>query len=205
MRAMSVPATNGAAAARARARAHGVSGGARRWRTRPASRGLLAARVAEHAREAGALALERRLMPQGRGAIAALLVGPAGVTVVETLLLDRSPRITRMAGGFAEPAGDRLIAGGRDHTGAVRGVERRVLAVTRALTTGGRADRVPAVRGALCVPEGLALVAFTELRVHDVLIDGPQTIAFLAARPGPLAPGQVRALTARLERAFPHA
>lgn len=202
---MSVPAAGGAAATRAHDHARGVSGGARRWRTRPASRELLAARVAGYAREAGVLAIERRLMPQGRGAIDALLVGPAGVTVVETLLLDRSPRIARLAGGFAEPAGDRLIAGGRDHTGAVRAVERRALAVTRALAADGRADRVPAVRGALCIPEGLALVAFTELRLHDVLVDGPQTIAFLAARPGPLAPGQIRALAARLERAFPHA
>jgi len=202
---MSLPAATRASTPRTPARTRRVSGGARRWRTRPASRELLAARVAEYAREAGALVLERRLMPQGRGAIDALFVGPAGVTVVETLLLDRSPRITRMAGGFAEPAGDRLIAGGRDHTGAVRAVERRALAVTRALAADGRADRVPPVRGTLCVPEGLALVAFTELRLHDVLIDGPQTIAFLAARPGPLAPAQVRALAARLERAFPHA
>jgi hypothetical protein len=202
---MSLPAASGAAATRTRARTRAVSGGARRWRTRPASRELLSGRVAEYAREAGALALERRLMPQGRGAIDALLVGPAGITVVETLLLDRSPRIARMAGGFAEPAGDRLVAGGRDHTGAVRAVERRALAVTRALTADGRADRVPAVRGALCLPEGLALVAFTELRLHDVLIDGPQTIAFLSARPGPLTPAQVRALATRLERAFPHA
>jgi hypothetical protein len=184
---MSLPAASGAAATRTRARTRAVSGGARRWRTRPASRELLSGRVAEYAREAGALALERRLMPQGRGAIDALLVGPAGITVV------------------AEPAGDRLVAGGRDHTGAVRAVERRALAVTRALTADGRADRVPAVRGALCLPEGLALVAFTELRLHDVLIDGPQTIAFLSARPGPLTPAQVRALATRLERAFPHA
>jgi hypothetical protein len=182
-----------------------VSGGERRWRSRPVSRELLARRVADYAHEAGALALERRLMPQGRGAIDALLVGPAGVTVVETLVLDRCPRIARMAGGFAEPAGDRLIAGGRDHTGAVRAVERRALAVTRALAVDGRADRVPAVRGALCVPEGLALVAFAELRLHDVLIDGPQTVAFLASRPGPLSAAQVRTLAARLERAFPHA
>ena len=144
-------------------------------------------------------------MPHGRGCIDALLIGPAGVTVVESLLLDHSPRIARMPGGFAEPRGDRLLAGGRDHTGAIRAVEREVLAVSRALSGHGRAHELPAVRGALCVPDGLALVAFTQLRLHDVLVDGPQTVAFLASRPGPLDHDQVTRLAARLDRAFPPA
>jgi hypothetical protein len=172
---------------------------------RPSSRTVLAERVAELARDAGLVALEDRLMPQGRGRIDVLLAGSAGVTVVDALLLDHAPRIARMAGGFAEPAGDRLIAGGRDHTGAVRAVERQVQAVSRVLSAHGRAHELPPVRGALCVPDGLALITFTELRLHDVLIDGPQTVAFVAGRPGPLGPEQVRRLAGRLERAFPAA
>ncbi len=202
---MSLPARATPHAPPAPGRARGLAGGARRWRTRPSSRAQLAERVCELALDAGLVALENRLMPQGRGRIDALLVGPAGITVVDALLLDHSPRIARMAGGFAEPAGDRLIAGGRDHTGAVRAVERQVLAVSRVLSLHGRAHELPAVRGALCVPEGLALISFTELRLHDVLIDGPQTVAFVAARPGALGPEQVRRLAARLERAFPSA
>lgn len=185
--------------------ASAVPQGARRWRTRPGSRTLLAERVAELAGAAGAIALEARLMPQGRGCIDVLLVGPAGVTVVDAVLLNHAPRLARMPGGFAEPAGDRLLAGGRDHTGAVRAVERQVLAVSRALSGHGHAHELPSVRGALCVPEGLSLTAFAELRVHDVLIDGPQTVAFLAARPGPLGREQVARVAARLERAFPGA
>ena len=185
--------------------ASAVPQGARRWRTRPRSRTLLAERVADLARTAGATALEARLMPQGRGCIDVLLVGSAGVTVVDAVLLNHAPRLARMPGGFAEPAGDRLLAGSRDHTGAVRAVERQVLAVSRALSGHGRAHALPPVRGALCVPEGLSLSAFTELRLHDVLIDGPQTVAFVAARPGPLGPEQVRRLAARLQSAFPSA
>lgn len=202
---MSLPARATPHTPPAPARSRGLTGGARRWRTRPTTRALLAERVAELAREAGVVALEGRLMPQGRGRIDVLLAGPAGVTVVDALLLDHSPRLARLPGGFAEPAGDRLIAGGRDHTGAVRAVERQVLAVSRALSVHGHGHELPAVRGALCVPEGLALISFTELRLHDVLIDGPQTVAFVASRPGPLGPEQVRRLAGRLERAFPSA
>lgn len=202
---MTLPARATPQAPPAPARSRGPAGGARRWRTRPGSRAVLAARVADLAREAGAVALEDRLMPQGRGRIDVLLVGSAGVTVVDALLLDHSPRLARMAGGFAEPAGDRLMAGGRDHTGAVRAVERQVLTVSRALSAHGHAHELPAVRGALCVPDGLALISFTELRLHDVLIDGPQTVAFVATRPGPLGREQVRRLAGRLERAFPSA
>ncbi len=202
---MSLPARATPQTRPAPGRTRGLAGGARRWRTRPGSRTLLAERVAGLAREAGAIALEARLMPQGRGCIDVLLVGAAGVTVVDAVLLNHAPRLARMPGGFAEPAGDRLLAGGRDHTGAVRAVERQVLAVTRALSGHGRAHALPPVRGALCVPEGLSLSAFTELRLHDVLIDGPQTVAFVASRPGSLGHAQVLRLAARLQSAFPSA
>lgn len=201
---MSVPAHTTAATAR-RTSPPGPPAAARAWRTRPGSRERLAGRVAQLARDAGLLTLEHRLMPQGRGSIDVLLVGPAGITVVDALLLDRPPRVARLPGGFAEPGGDRLLVGGRDHTGAVRAVEREVLAVDRALSAHGLGHELPAVRGALCVPEGLALVAFTELRLHDVLIDGPQTVAFLAARPGPVDGARAKRLAARLARAFPAA
>lgn len=166
---------------------------------------MLAERVALLAERPGVTALQRRLMPQGRGIIDLLVVGPAGITVVDGLLLDRPPRIARMSGGFAEPRGERLLAGARDHTGAVRAVEREVAAVSRALSGHGHAHELPAVRGALCLPDGLSLIAFAELRLHDVLIDGPQTVAFTASRPGTLTAPQVERLAERLARAFPPA
>ncbi len=202
---MSVPARTTPLTAPAGARTHGSSAASRRWRERPSSRALLAERVAELTERPGVVALQRRLMPQGRGLIDLLVAGPAGVTVVDSLLLSRSPRLARSGGGFAEPRGERLLAGGHDHTGAVRAVEREVLAVSRALSGHGHAHALPAVRGALCVPEGLALIAFAELRLHDVLIDGPQTVSFFASRPGPLDDRQVERLAERLARAFPAA
>jgi hypothetical protein len=202
---MSLPARAGSAPRPTGARSRGPVASAQRWRTRPSSRQLLAERVALLAERPGVVALLRRLMPQGRGIIDLLLVGPAGITVVDGLLLDRPPRVARMDGGFAEPRGERLLAGARDHTGAVRAVEREVAAVSRALSGHGHAHELPAVRGALCLPDGLSLIAFAELRLHDVLIDGPQTVAFTAARPGPLTPPQVERLAERLGRAFPPA
>ena len=202
---MSIPARVGTQSRQTGARSRVPSTGARRWRTRPSSREVLAERVAQLAERPGVVALQHRLMPHGRGIIDLLLVGPAGITVVDGLLLDRPPRIARMGGGFAEPRGERLLAGGRDHTGAVRAVEREVAAVSRALSGHGHAHELPAVRGALCLPDGLSLIAFAELRLHDVLIDGPQTVAFVASRPGAIAAPQVERLAERLARAFPPA
>jgi len=202
---MGIPARAGIEARQTGVRSRGPSTGARRWRTRPSSREVLAERVALLAERPGVVALQRRLMPQGRGIIDLLLVGPAGITVVDGLLLDRPPRIARMGGGFAEPRGERLLAGARDHTGAVRAVEREVAAVSRALSGHGHAHELPAVRGALCLPDGLSLIAFAELRLHDVLIDGPQTVAFVASRPGTMTAPQVERLAVRLARAFPAA
>ncbi len=110
---MSLPARTAHPAASAGARTRGPAAGARRWRARPSSRALLAERVAELTERPGVVALQRRLMPQSRGIIDLLVAGPAGVTVVDSLLLDRSPRLAQTGGGFA--AATRRAPAGR-HT-----------------------------------------------------------------------------------------
>jgi len=105
------------------------------------------------------------------------------------------------ARGFAEPRGNRLLAGDRDHTAAAEVVERQATAVRHALAADG--GGVPPVRGALCTPDAIDLPPFAWLRLHEVVVDGPEAVAYLAARSGELTPEQVLRTARRLERAFP--
>jgi len=184
------------------ARVRGVPRGAAAWRTRPLSRELVATRVARLAGRHDVLTFMRRRMPMGRGTIDLLTVGPGGITVVGALLV-RGTQLTiaRGAGGFAEPRGTRLLAGDRDHTAAAEVVERQVTAVRHALASDG--GGVPPVRGALCTPDAIDLPPFASLRLHEVVVDGPEAVAYLAARSGELTPEQVLRTARRLERAFP--
>lgn len=158
--------------------------------------------------------LEQRRLPLGRGAIDLLAVGPGGVTVVGALLL--RGRLTVTGGGACalpngrpatvshyahEPA--RLLVAGRDHTSVVYELERRVNLVRRELTAGWRP--APPVRGALCVAGEWGLAPFAALELHDVVIDGADTIARLIRRPGTFTPAAVTRTAERLGLAFPSA
>ncbi len=179
-------------------RVRGVPRGAATWRTRPLSRELIVTQVAHLADHLDVLTFLRRRMPMGRGTIELLTVGPGGVTVVGALLVHGTTlTIARGTGGFAEPRGSRLLAGERDHTAAADTIERQMTAVLHALAADG--GGVPPVCGALA----LDLPPFACLRLHEVVINGPEGVASLAARPGRLTPEQVLRTARRLERAFP--
>jgi len=175
------------------ARVRGVPRGAAAWRTRPLSRELVATRVARLAGRHDVLTFMRRRMPMGRGTIDLLTVGPGGITVVGALLV-RGTQLTITRGA-------RLLAGDRDHTAAAEVVERQVTAVRHALASDG--GGVPPVRGALCTPDAIDLPPFASLRLHEVVVDGPEAVAYLAARSGELTPEQVLRTARRLERGFP--
>jgi hypothetical protein len=151
------------------------------------------------------LTFRDRRMPMGRGTIDLLTVGPGGVTVVGALLVRGTTlTVARSGGGFAEPRGLRLLAGGRDHTAAAQLLDRQVTAVRHALAEGTHHARgVPPVRGALCLPDADGLPPFTTVRVHEVEVDGPEGVAWLAARRGDLAAEQVLRIARRVEHAFP--
>ncbi|MCU0313961.1 MAG: hypothetical protein MUC84_07875 [Solirubrobacteraceae bacterium] len=200
-----MPTSSGPTTLPARQRTQGLPPRARSWRTRPLGSDLVVSEVtARLAGRADVLTFRDRRMPMGRGAIDLITLGPGGVTVVGALLV-RGTTITvaRGGGGFAEPRGLRLLAGGRDHTAAAALVERQVTAVRHALSEGAHhALGVPPVRGALCLPDADGLPPFTTVRVHEVEVDGPEGVAWLAARRGELRPEQVLRLARRLEHAF---
>ncbi len=61
------------------------------------------------------------------------------------------------------------------------------------------------MRGALCFPSPDGLPLLSQLRVRDVVIDGPKPIAKFARRPGPLTADTIDDLWQVLGTAFPEA
>jgi hypothetical protein len=177
------------------------------WRTRPGGRDPLTRRLVRMLAEEDAVsALARRRMPLGRGTIDVLAAGPGGVTVAHVLLA-RASRVTIAAPeagpGLGAPRGPRLLVGDRDHTAAVRLVERQVDAVRHALAASG-GGAVPHVEGVLCL-QGLGLPPLGVVALHEVRIDDGAGAVALAARPGDLSPARVERLARVLDRAFPGA
>lgn len=93
-----------------------------------------------------------------------------------------------------------LLINGRDQTRLVSGVERQVGYVRNAV-----GEPAVEVRGALCFPYVDGLPLFGQVRIRDVLIDGPKPIAKLARRPGQLSAETVELLWKQLARALPPA
>jgi hypothetical protein len=159
-------------------------------------------RLAKHLRDHGVPLLHDRRVPRhGNANIDHIAVGPAGVLVIDTKSHTGKIETDRVGGLFA-PRRTVLLINGRDQTRLVDGVERQLDYVRHALR-----DSAPEVelRGALCFPNPDGLPLFSQLRVRDIVIDGPKPIAKLAARPGPLKPDAIDHIWQLLGRAFPPA
>jgi hypothetical protein len=161
-------------------------------------------RLTKHLREHGVRLLHDRRVPgHGQANIDHVAIGPAGVLVIDTKSHKKKVRTERV-GGLFSPRRTLLMVGGRDQTQLIDGVEKQVGYVSAAL--GRFASETPVtVSGALCFinPDGLPL--FSQLRVRDVVIDGPRALAKLARGPGPHEADAIERIWAYLGREFPPA
>jgi hypothetical protein len=142
---------------------------------------------------------DRRVPGHGRANIDHIVVGPAGVLVIDTKAYKGKVRTERV-GGLFSPRRTTLLINGRDQTRLITGVERQLGYVRTALD-----DPDVEVRGALCFPDVDGLPLFGQLSVRDIVIDGPKPIAKLAARAGKLESPLVEEIWRRLARALPPA
>jgi hypothetical protein len=155
-------------------------------------------RLAKHLDGHGVRVLHDRRVPgHGTANIDHIVVGPAGVLVIDTKTHGGRVRTDRGGGAFSPPR-TVLLINGRDQTRLISGVERQVTYVEDALR-----DTSVEVRGALCFPGVRGLPLFSRLAVQNVVVDGPKPIAKLARRPGPLGEVEIEQLWERLGRAFP--
>ncbi len=171
------------------------------WRQGASGEVRTAARLAKHLAGSGVRLLHDRRIPGHRRAnIDHVAVGPGGITVIDSKMHRGRIRVERV-GGLFSPRRSALLIEGRDRTRLVDGVERQIEFVRAGLAC----PHLPEIRGALCFanPEGLPLLR--QLSVRDIVIDGPKSIARLAARPGELAPDEIDTIWADLGRLFPPA
>jgi hypothetical protein len=177
----------------------------RAWKQGALGEVKTAGRLSRHLHDHGAWLLhDRRIPGHGTANIDHLAIGPGGVTVIDTKTQKGKVRVTRV-GGLFSPRRSVLQVGGRDRTGLVDGVERQIGYVRDAIETLGNDPSGPIdVRGALCSPDidGLPL---RQLRVRDVVVDGPKPNAKLARRDGPLDPSAIERLWTHLAQRFPPA
>jgi len=144
---------------------------------------------------------DRRVPRHGNANIDHIAVGPAGVLVIDTKSHKGKIRTERI-GGLFSPRRTVLLINGRDQTKLIDAVERQIGYVRDALHDFSEDIEV---RGALCFPNPDGLPLFGQLRVREIVIDGPKRIAKLARRPGPLSPDTISVVWQLLGTAFPEA
>jgi hypothetical protein len=160
-----------------------------------------AARFAKHLEGTPVRLLhDRRISGHGQANIDHLAIGPGGVTVIDTKTHGGDIRVDRVGGLFA-PRRDVLLIKGRDQTKLIDGVERQIGYVSAALHDLGAPELD--IRGALCFPNVDGLPLFRQLRVREVIIDGPKPVSKLAARSGPMSVEDIERVWRALSHHFP--
>jgi hypothetical protein len=147
-----------------------------------------AARLDDYLRGTDAVALHGLRLPNGGGERSHLVVGPAGVTLIDS----RNYRSKRAKVGHGG-----LRVGRRNRSDLVHDVLHQVGDVQEALADTPYSD-VP-VEAALAWREVEGLPILHTFNAPRVLVCGTRKIAREASRPGPLSPRRVDALASYLE------
>jgi hypothetical protein len=145
---------------------------------------------------------DRRIPGHGSANIDHIVIGPGGVTVINTKTHRGKIRVDRVGGLFSARRSVLMIRG-RDQTRLIDGVEREVEHVRTAIRRVGE-DRID-LYGALCFPHVDGLPTFAQLGIRGIIIDGPKPVAKLARRPGPLHPETIDQIWGGLGHSFPQA
>ena len=144
----------------------------------------------------GVVLVHHRRIPGSRANIDHLAIGPGGVTVIDAKRIRGRVRVAR-ARSLSGDARGRLLIAGREETGLVEGVCRRVAVVSELLGGG------VVVIGAMCFVESGGLPLFSSPTLDGVRIGGLRGIARLARRDGPHTPSEVQEISERLQASLP--
>jgi hypothetical protein len=147
------------------------------------------ARIDHYLRDSEAVALHQRRLPGERRAVSHLIVGPSGVTVIDSHKY--ASRRAKLEGGV-------LRVGGRERSDLIRGLLRQVEGV-RELLAGTPYANVP-VEAALARRKVEGVPVLQGVNEPRVIVCGTRRIAGEASRPGRLSSRRVKALAAYLDR-----
>ncbi len=151
----------------------------------------------------GMVALHDRRIPGSRANIDHLVIGPAGVFVIDTKRY-RGTVEQRATGPWLRPGPPRLFVANRDRTALVEGMISQVAAVSSAASRHFVDDIVPVIP-ILCFVDaqwGLFAKPFT---VSDVHVVWPTALIQLVTQPGPFSPQHCTDLAHQLATQLPPA
>ncbi|MGK2877664.1 MAG: nuclease-related domain-containing protein [Solirubrobacterales bacterium] len=132
--------------------------------------------------------LHDRLIPGSRANIDHVVIGPAGVTILDTKNYKGKVRSTRV--GFGRSRRTILTVNGQDKTKLIEGVRKQVAAVEAELGEIQQPIAVPVAGGLLWWNhEGLPLLG--EVKVDEVSIFSPKASYKFASRPGLFSSDQI--------------
>ncbi len=175
------------------------------WRQGAAGEQHAARQLAKHLRRSELILIHDRRIPgrgrgRGRGNIDHLVIGRAGIIVIDTKSTRGNVQLT-MTPFFRR---ELLRVNGRDRTRQLDALERQIEVVSRALARAGAGSVV--VTGALCYPfMRRRWLHNSRARGGAIIVDQPRQIAKLARRAGPLTPSEISQLAEILQRALPPA
>lgn len=142
-------------------------------------------------------ALHDRAIPGSRANLDHVVVGPAGVAVIDAKRYRGLIHVEDRGGLFHRDL--RLCVGRRDCSGLADAMPRQVEAVQRTLV--GMGVDVP-VTAYLCFVDGEWSIPWPPDRFHGVGIEGPRTIGRRLQHPRLLDPATVETIAAGLDRAL---
>ncbi|MBU1227281.1 MAG: NERD domain-containing protein [Actinobacteria bacterium] len=164
----------------------------------------VADRLAQPASSGGIVVLHDRRIPGSTANIDHIVVGPAGVYVVDTKRYLNKKIEARSDGMLFNTKPPRLFVGGRDQTKLVEAMTRQVSTVRAAVGDLG-ADLPVAVMPVLCFVDGEWELFSGPFRIGDVYVTGPRGLVKHTARPGELNASERVALGHHLASRLPEA
>lgn len=173
----------------------------RAWATGAVGEELLGARL-DRATASGVRILHDRRIPRSRANIDHLVVGPAGVFVIDAKRYKGRPS-RRVEGGLFRPRVEKLMVGSRNCSALLAGVHRQVDLVGTALDDAGL-DDVP-VTGVLCFVQADWPLIGGAFQIEGLHVLWPRRAGSLVQSPGPLDAGSIDRIHRRLATAFPSA
>jgi hypothetical protein len=169
----------------------------RAWRTGARGEGKLADALAT---VPGVITLHDRRIPRSRANIDHIVIGPAGLFVVDAKLYKGLIRIRDRGGFFRRD--DRLYVGRRDCSTLADGLERQVEAVAAVLEDAGvHADL--AITPVLCFVDGEWPILFPPSSYRGVRLEGLRSIKKLVTSPWVFGEEYIRDLTQIVSTALP--
>jgi len=164
----------------------------------------VADRLSEPESAEAIVVLHDRRVPGTRGNVDHVVIGPAGVYVVDTKRYLKKKIEARSSGTVLRPEPDRLFVGGRNQTKLVEAMGWQVAAVQGIVDELGAEHQV-AVMPVLCFVDGEWELFSGPFRIGEVHVTGPRALVKHVTRPGGLNLYERRALGHHLAARLPEA